>query len=327
MKWIVWTFFSFMFFIGSLWANVGMTTDPPPDQIKPDQDLVETTLSLPPKSEYEIIIHTPQSRWWVSTDFPVVEGTQLYHFRGFTEDGKVHFKTMYPIRGEYQIEVSTQGDKHKLSLAVNETSSEITNMIIFLGLLFIIGMIGGQIFLRSFRAKTAMATLAMMGMLSVLAPTDPAYAHETKPKAPHQIIHWTQSQGDYSLEVQFDSAQAIVGKNVDFEIQLKKGGALLQTPTIVEIETFHLEDQTTMFKGQFTSKTGQMKQTLHYFDGAETKTTLTVKSLDNLNLSTGGIVNVEGIAPPTKAKFKVMTLLTLVVLGGMAVDSWKKNDR
>ncbi len=319
MKWIVWVFFSFIFSSGHLWANVEITTNPSPDHIKPDQDLVETTISLPAKSEYEIIIHTPQSRWWVSTDFPVVEGTQLYHFRGFTEDGKVHFKTIYPIRGEYQIEVIAQGETHKLSLAVNENSSEITNMLIFLGFLFLIGMIGGQIFLRSSRAKTAMATLAMLGMLSVLAPTEQAHAHENQTKEPHQTIHWTQSQGDYSLDVRFDSAQAIVGKNVDFDIQLKKRGELLQTSIIVEIETFRMEDQTTLFKGQFTSKTGQMKQTLHYFDGAETKTTLTVKSLDNLKLSTGGIVDVAGIAPPTKAKFKAMTLLTLVVLGGMAV--------
>lgn len=298
---------------------VSIQTNPAAHLIQPDRDLVKTTITLPPNSEYEIILRTPPSHSWVSTDFPLVENTQLYHFQGVTQTGEVRFETIYPIQGEYPIEVKVNGSKHSLALRVNETPAEIWSMLVFLGVIFLIGIAGGQIFLKSSHAKSALATWAVMIGFSLILGENLAYAHDEKGQKQPGIVHWEQKQDHYSIEVHFDATQAVVGQNVEFDIQIKKDGTLLQESVTVEIETFHLEDETVMFKGAFTSKTGLMQQTLHFFDGAETKTTFTLKALPTGALSTGGVIDVAGVAPPFKVKMKTMALLTLVVLGGMAV--------
>ena len=325
MKHTVWIFVV-VFMLLAQWGVVAsepavqLQTEPPAHAIQPDRDLVTTTFLLPPNSHYEITIRTPASHWWVSTDFPIVENTQLYHFRGMTPSGEVRFETIYPIRGAYPIEVTANGKTHALSLQISETPAEMRNVAFFLGGLFLLGLVGGQIFLRSHRAKSALATAFLVGGLSFFMLEPPAYAHGNNKDSQHTVASdfWEQTQGDFSLEVRFDPAHAVVGENVAFDIQVKKDGNLLQTPVTVEIETFHMEDEAVMFKGKFTAPSGTMKQALHFFDGAPTRTTFTVEPVPGVLLATYGVIAVEGVSPPAAVHVKTMILLTGVMAAGMA---------
>ncbi|MGK0291370.1 MAG: hypothetical protein ACI86H_002838, partial [bacterium] len=307
-------------------SKVSIETFPTIQKIRPDLDVAKTTLSIPKGSEYKIVMYTPKTHWLISTDFPVVENTILYTFQGYSATGKVTFKTMYPIRGEYQFDVFVNGKKATLNLAVSENPEEKSKLFIFLGVLFLLGVIGGQVFLRSSQAKTALkAGIACLFSIFLLSSALPqaTYAHSgEKHEATKKTVgiqNWSKTVGLYTLQVKFSPKHAVVGKTVDFDIQVKKDGVLLKTPTTIQINTFHMEDQSTMFDGVFTSKTGAMKQTLQFFDGAETRTTFTVTSLSGTKLTVSGKVDVEGIAPPAKSKIKTMTLLSLLIIAGMGV--------
>lgn len=322
MKHASWIVLIFLFWVaGAISANettVSLQTEPPAQAIQPDRDLVKTTIFLPPNTDYEITIRTPPSHEWFSTDFPVVEDTELYRFQGTTPTGEVGFETIYPIRGKYPIEVTANGKKHALVLHVNEAPSEMRNVAIFLGALFLLGLVGGQIFLRSLRAQSALALILLVGGFSFMMPK-PLFAHGNKEAKAAGAILWEQKQGDFSMHVRFDASHAVVGENVAFDIEVQKAGNVLAEPVTVGIETFHMEDETVMFKGKFTAPTGTMKQTLHFFDGAQTQTTFTVEPAPGVFLSAGGVIDVTGVSPPLGVQVKTMILLAVVTFGGMAV--------
>lgn len=317
MKKILWVSLWVFLFLGNASAQVSVTTVPPMDQIKPDADLVETTIQIPPDSSYEIFVRTPPSHWWISTDFPMVENTLLYHFRGFSKTGTVQFKTIYPIRGEYPIELLVNGTKHQVSIQLNETPAELVNMGIFLAALFVIGIVGGQIFLRGAQAKSVSVGFALFFAVLVFPGMNEVYGGHPAPE--HKNENWVEKDGIYELQVQFDSGYAVVGDQVDFKITLLSQGKKVEFPYSVEIKTFHMEDETIMFHGEFEADAAETLQTMQFFDGAETKTTFTVFADGKQLVSANGVIDVAGIDPPTSVVVKTMILLSFVLLGGMAI--------
>ena len=43
---------------------------------------------------------------WFTTDFPIVEGTQIFEIRADAPTGKLQLQQMLPIRGNYQLQVT-----------------------------------------------------------------------------------------------------------------------------------------------------------------------------------------------------------------------------
>lgn len=312
--------FSFLMIAIEGFAEVSISTFPVSHQIRPDRDLVDTQFKLPPNSDYEIIVRTPKSNLFISTDFPMVEDTQLYHLKGYSESGQVSFKTIYPIRGVYDFSIKLNGEWQQLQLEINETPNEIKNMIVFLGVLAVIGVLGG-FFLR----KITVTAVALLLMLN-LTPDLQAHTGEHEIGKKGNLIWETKEEG-YHFSVRFDSSRAIVGQSVLFNIQLVNENKILPDPFTVKIQTFHMEDETVMFEGSFTSSETtpqscgfcELGETMQFFDGAETKVTFTATLSNGKTLELDGVIAVEGISPPLSSKIKALTLIMLLVLVGIGI--------
>ncbi|PCI24927.1 MAG: hypothetical protein COB67_11240 [SAR324 cluster bacterium] len=326
-------FCSMLFFAFPALGAVSISTSPQVDQIRPDLDLVDTQVRVTPNSEYEIIVRTPESHPLISTDFPIVEGTQLYHLRGFTKDGIIRFKTIYPIRGTYKISVLTGGTWEYLELDINETPGEIINLLIFSGFLLLLGLLGGYLLQKTAKAEGEAQKLNLTASVILLALLAGSFSGEVQAhSAAHDIeqkgfLQWSASEGDHTFSVQFDSNQAIVGESVTFHMQLVSEQKIIQEPFTVKMETFHMEDKTVMFEGSFTSSKAteescglcSISTVVQFFDGAETKLTFTTTLPNGKQLSVDGVIGVEGRSPPTAVKIKTLLLLAGLILTGVAL--------
>ena len=86
--------------------------DPPLADVRPDLDLVELRIEVPPTPgallprqplAFEIALGAPPSPSWLSTDFPAVEGSELFRGGGLLRDDAFTLNTMFPIRGDYRL--------------------------------------------------------------------------------------------------------------------------------------------------------------------------------------------------------------------------------
>ena len=319
MKIILFVCFGLFLIQFNITAEIKIKTIPTASKIKPDKDLVQTQVFLPKDTHYKIQIQTPKSHWLISTDFPVVEDTSLFTFEGYSKTGIVTFDTIYPIRGRYSIHVTAGSETKELSLEVNEAPSEINKMFVFLGIIFTLGLIGGQIFLRSSQAQISVKMAALILFLSF----NFIYSTQISAHKGHlhkrQIEHWIGNSGNYNLDVKFDAKDAVVGKQVEFDIQVTKNGLELEQSIMLEIETFHMEDKTIMFKGRFESINGQFSEKIQFFDGAETKTIFKVFPPGQPSFLIEELIDVEGIAPPTAVILKTLGYLSFITVLGIAV--------
>ncbi len=322
MRFLTLVIFFILISIGSF-ASVSITTNPASDQIQPDKDLVDTRILLPANSDYEIVIRTPKSNPFLSTDFPVVEDTQLYHFKGHTKSGQVGFKTIYPIRGTYNFRILLKGKWQSLELEVSESPNEINNVLIFFVAMLAIGILGGF-----FLQKTTLTVTTTMIMLLFLTISIEIQAHSGSHEVEKKgLIHWIMEEEGFRFSVLFDSNQAIVGQLVQFHIQLIEEEKIVQSPFTIKVQTFHLEDETMMFEGYFTSSVAtsescglcSLNESFQFFDGAETKISFQTTLPSGKTLELDGVIDVEGISPPASSVIKSLVPVSLLVLVGIGV--------
>jgi hypothetical protein len=319
--------------VDSIFASATISTLPRVERIRPDFDLVDTQIKIEPNSEYEVVVRTPKSHPLISTDFPIVEDTLLYHFRGFTKNGVIRFKTIYPIRGRYDINVSVNGQWEQLTLDIGENPDELRNLTVFLIFLFGLGVFGGVVLQRTARAEreslklSSITTLLVLSLAILFYPnTGDAHSgpHEVEKKG---MVQWMARDEAYTLTVRFDSNQAVVGRPVVFDIRLVNENKAIREPFTVNIQTFHEEDQTIMFEGSFSSSeiSGascglcSLSPRLQFFDGAKTRITFTVLFPNGKKMEVDGVIDVEGVAPSVSVKIKTILLVGFLNLAGVAV--------
>jgi hypothetical protein len=139
------------------WAHEGHhhpTQVVPLEQAVPDQNLVQ--VDVPVKgaegTPVRVKMFAPPAQFFPSTDFPVVEGTQLLDGTFMIHDGKVSFQYLFPIRGTYQLVVEGGGLKRLTELDINENPDEVKNSILFITGLIVFGFLCGY-FLTKWRGR------------------------------------------------------------------------------------------------------------------------------------------------------------------------------
>ena len=322
----------FLFFTVTAFSQTTISLSPQMDRVIPDKDLVDVTIQFPGTGPYEIIVQTPKTNPFITTDFPIVEDTVLYRFTGHTLDGFVRFKTMFPIRGEYVFSTTLNNHTEEHLITIHENPAEYTNLMIFLAVLFAAGLLGGVLFQKQAKStpspmSTTVTTLIpVIFLFSVVFQSNYAFAHLGVDHGGNVgIVHWQQESDGRILDVQFDSAQAMVGEMINFHVQLSNPDALEPKPFSVRVVTFHEEDETVMFDGTFTStpvsaeKCGlcDLNIGLQLFDGASTKVTFTVQQEGFPPVQLSGVVDVVGVSPPMSVKLKTSAMLGVVVLLGV----------
>ena len=148
-------------------ATVRLTTEPSLNRVVPYEAESETT-QQPVKLTLQAIDSTgspltnvrmkakllaPAPTPWFTTDFPIVEGTQLFELQADAPTGQLQLQQMFPIRGNYQLQVTatplgTTGGKtiqQNITITVPENSIKYQNFAIVALLLTGAGLGGGWV--------------------------------------------------------------------------------------------------------------------------------------------------------------------------------------
>jgi hypothetical protein len=147
--------------------QVSLTTSPEIDTIKP-YEAEATTAQQPVKLTLQAIDHNgkpvtnvrmkvkllaPTPTPWFTTDFPIVEGTKLIELQADVPTGKLELQQMFPIRGNYQLQVTTtligvtegETSQQNIALTIPENSIKYQNFAILAAILAVAGLGGGWV--------------------------------------------------------------------------------------------------------------------------------------------------------------------------------------
>lgn len=258
-------------------------------------------------AKFHVQLQTPPKTPWLTTDFPIVEGTTLLEMDVFpakspegvnASNGAVQFQQTFPIRGTYQltVEVSPQAAnafpafQQTLPLTLKENPIKSRNFAILAMILLMVGfgggwLIGGQQIaqlgeivpsrvrlLLSGVTLVAIAALIFVNVSAEIAQSGMTMpmSHTTETAPPSQPSK-QQSQG---LQMQLTGdTSATVGQLSQFQVTVVE--AKTQQPAtdvLLNIKAIQLESNWVAFAYTgFPNPTGKLAWKEQFFDGAPHK--------------------------------------------------------
>ncbi len=314
---------------------------PSPDRIVPGKSFSTVTVlasenGTPLKDRaVKITLFAPESSF-LTTDFPVVEGTRLLQLKGRLENGSFSFDYRFPIRGSYSLRATLlpadRGNEKSVQVEkkfhVSENPNDLRNAsFLFLGLLGL-GLLSGVIVRRtalkdpSSGSTTAMslfgAFLLITGSTSLHAhgPED----HHNKNSTPdHPPAHVEKE--NLKLNVDTPDPDPSVGKPIRVKAHFKNTRTGTSPKTRYTLECTH-EEGHLVFRMNTISKNGQLSQKIQFADGAQHRIRVRAQPVssgdESQTLTAGKKVDVRAIQPPGLVVAKMMTILMVVFLIGLS---------
>lgn len=306
-------------------------------------------------AQYRLQIFTPPPTPWFTTDFPIVEGTQLLDISGEAPTGEIQLEQAFPIRGNYQLKASFRPlnenaiapIEQTLTLTIPENPLKLRYFPIILGFLLVIGFLGGwvigsrqqrqagEIAPRRVRlllsGVTGLAIIALLffnirAELAQAQMTD--MAHQTTPVSSSGFI---ESQG-MMLELTGDS-QTSVGQMASLQAKLTDSQTnQAVTDAILDIKATQLEDNWVAFANQgVPNQQGILAWQEQFFDGAPHQ--ISVKASPKADgrqfqpFEVTKEISVKGIAPPLLVRFVGLIYFTGVLSFGLVLGLWFQKRR
>lgn len=105
------------------------------------------------EAEAQVSLLTPSKTPWLTSDFPIVEGTPLLTFTDVAPAGELTFEPVLPIRGQYQMEVAVtprvtgafEPFEQTLTFSVPENLVKYRNAAILVAVLLLAGLGSGWV--------------------------------------------------------------------------------------------------------------------------------------------------------------------------------------
>jgi len=260
-----------------------------------------------------IVLDAPKSGAFMSTDFPVVEGSRLLELVLPLRQGRAGWKYLFPIRGDYRLSVSVIGADGK-PMAKNFVISIIENRAkwLWLGLfcvgLFLFGFAAGRIFTVIPATVATSALLLSLGGFSTVnghdgpSPVDKAASPPT------------------ALEI----AGATVGKPTRLRWRAPDGGNVM---TLLSLTITHLEKGKTVFAMDRVPVAKQYLLDFHFPDGAEYRVNSLAEVPGQEPVRTVQLVSVTGVEPPLTAQMPALVFFLTLIALGLGVGRFSKISR
>jgi hypothetical protein len=301
--------------------NIYFKTSPSLQYLRPFYDpgsltLLVTSSDGKPLAQgwVEIRIEAPKPGAFFSTDFPLVEGTRLLEMRLPLRRGRAEWKYLFPIRGEYRLNVdvvTAEGKKASkvFLLDIREHRSKWYFLGLFTLALFAIGIVAGRIFSQASRlGKTKVAGCLLLAISwSVLPAALPAQETGTG-----KYFGW--------LEIE----PAIVGKPVGLHWRLEGEGRVERPAVLLTLTIAHLEKGKTVFSIERLPIAGEFSMNFQFNDGAEHRVTAIAELQGRQPIRTERYVSVSGIEPPATAMIPAMGFFLAVIAAGLGVGRWSR---
>ncbi|MBD2278562.1 hypothetical protein [Aphanizomenon flos-aquae] len=342
-------------------SQVLLSTNPPLEKILPFEagtdrkqspvafklQAVDAGGNLLTNALIKLQISTPHRNPFLTTDFPIVEGTNLLELEAAAPNGKLEFQQMLPIRGNYQIQVNVSplvanafaSYQQTLNLNVRENPLKYKYFAVIAAILLSLGLLGGwviggqeeikegEIAPQSVRLLlSALTVVAIVTLLFINITAEVAEAHGDahSPKNEKIAPSISQSQG---MEVRITGDKlATVGRLANLAVEVKDSttGAAIKDVGL-RVKAIALEDNLTVFAYQgFPNSEGRLIWQEQFFDGSPHKVEVEAISLAESQrqfpaVKVAQFVEVEGIAPPMYIRLIGLFYFTAIVGMGMAI--------
>ncbi|WP_413175513.1 hypothetical protein [Anabaena azotica] len=286
-------------------------------------------------------ISTPKTTPWLTTDFPMVEGTKLLELEVAALRGKLEFQQVLPIRGNYEMLVKVAPlvanafapYQEDLKFHVRENPVKYKYFAILAAILLSMGLLGGWVIggqeeLRDGEIAPQSVRLLLSGLtviaivtllfINITAEVAQAHGSEHDHKIENIAPAVVKSQ---DLDVKIDGDKnATVGKLASLSVEVKDNNGKPIKDVILDVKSIALENDLTVFayKG-FTNQEGKLVWRSQFFDGAPHKVEVEVSSSQFLPVKVAQLVEVEGIQPPMLTRLISLFYLTAIVGIGMII--------
>lgn len=301
-------------------------------------------------------ILTPPPNPWLTTDFPIVEGTKLLKIEAVAPKGELNLQQMLPIRGTYQLRVTVTPNaantfipiQKTLTLSVSENWVKYRNFGFLIAILFVVGFLGGWIIggqqsiptgeiapqrvrlLLSGAVVVAIAALLTVNISAELAESGVSMSHTVKGEPQRGSRAIVQSQG---LELRLlGDTNATVGKIANLQAEaIDTQTHQPATDVILNIKTIQLEHKWVAFAYQgIPDATGKLTWQQQFFDGAPHKVEVEVSPHPNAirrfhPFRVKREIKVEGVAPPLSVRLTTLALFTGIIAIGLVIGLGQKH--
>jgi hypothetical protein len=310
---------------------------PPPRFHLEAQDSQGRALS---RVRMQIKIVTPEANPWISTDFPIVEGTELLSLEVPAAQGVVEFEQMLPIRGTYQVFVNVlpMNDaaaepllEEVLTVNVPESPVKLQNFAILAGICMLVGAVGGFFIGQPQGGPTlgipesvrllllGLTLTAMAALIFINVSAEFQGGHSSMEGMANKIPSMDAPSITQEKEevLSLDGAkEARVGTTESFQAKLTDRRTGQAIPSAFEVSVINTEKNWKLFSIA-TPIDKHLRWKQQFFDGSGHR--IEVKTPPHQKqpaFVTGHSVSVEGIAPPISVRLKALAYLTgFVALG------------
>ncbi|MEH2036979.1 hypothetical protein [Nostoc sp.] len=343
-------------------SRVLLSTNPPLERILPfeaeaekPQSPVKLTLQAVDaagkslaNAKISLQILTPPRNPWLTTDFPIVEGTKLLQMNAAAPDGKLEIQQMLPIRGNYQLLVKVSplvantfaAYEQTLNINVHENPIKYKYFVVIAAILLSLGLLGGwiiggqeelqqgEIAPQSVRLLlSALTVVAIITLIVINISAEVAEAHGSGHNLNSTEAVAPSSQKSQGLEINLEGDKnATVGKLANLALQVKDAATGQPiTDVALQVKAIATEHNLTVFdyKG-IPDEQGKLIWLEQFFDGSLHKieveaTPLPGSSRQFTPVKVAQEVEVEAIAPPIYIRLIGLFYFTAFVGIGMAI--------
>jgi hypothetical protein len=313
------------FLSSSLWAddiNIYFKASPRLELLYPYSDPATLTLLVTgadgkpvAQGRVAILLDAPESGWFFSTDFPLVEGSRLLEMSLPLRQGKAEWRYLFPIRGQYRLTVEYAApDGRKASKAFVFGISERKQKWFFLGIfslaLLAVGAVAGRVFTSSTSSPKRKITACLLLSLGSLIPaTETTVAQEVERG---RYFGW--------LEIE----PAIVGKPSTVRWRLAGGEKADGRFVVLTLTISHLEKGKQVFAVERISVPGEFAVSFQFADGAEYRISAIAYVTAGQMLRTEQNISVAGVEPPVRAMIPAIGFFLALIALGLGVGRWSR---
>lgn len=343
---------------------VRLSTEPPIGEIRPFE--AEATVSPSPvrltlqaldaagkpleNAKMRLQILTPPHNPWFSTDFPIVEGTQLLKMEAVVPKGELQLQQMLPIRGNYKLLVDVtplvanafSPIQQTLTLSVPESSVKYRNFGILVVILLAVGLGGGFVLggqqeiqtgeIAPQRVRLLLSGVILLAIASLLIVNISAELAESHTHEHHSHASHSHEPGPAVLQSQGIEARLVgdiettVGQLAKLTVQVRD--AVTGQPAkdvVLKIKTTPTEEEWAAFAYQgVPDEKGQLVWEEQFFDGAphQVEVEVSPQSQSTRQFSPLRVVQdieVEGVAPPMQSRLIDLGYFTSIIVIGLVI--------
>ncbi len=324
-------------------VQIQLVAQPPLSEIVPAHQPVRLRLEAANRqhqpvqnAQWQITLNTPAKTPWLSSDFPMVEGTPLLNANLTSATNLLELETMLPIRGSYTLQATIAAPGINVPVAqtfvldVPENPVKYRNAATLAVILLLVGLLGGWLIAKQPRGgskelsqsvRLLLSGAAMAAIVALLVVNISAENAEHSQLEPLSLSRTTAEVGSLKLEYLGDTI-ATVGKLADLSARLID----TRTNQPVQDTTFRLQAKdlehgmTVLSVAGKPDANGVFTWQQQFFDGAPHQIQFeAVSPANSAPLTLAQAIDIESIAPPLSVRLMTLGYMTAIVGIGMVV--------